>query len=168
MEHDAKVREALALLKQAGRMELLRDEALAPGRPARRSSAEVAAAVASCSPPRPVAGAQDTLDFEEEDPGEQEAARSPWEEAKAGPGAASRMASAGRVDGGGRLWTLLLVDVTVWVLRPLTPLLGRSNVRARQVYGRRVEGSLQAVWFVVVAVRMTPGGRLRGMRRSRM
>ncbi|KAJ1113607.1 hypothetical protein NDU88_001849 [Pleurodeles waltl] len=58
MEHDAKVREALALLKQAGRMELLRDEALAPGRPARRSSAEVAAAVASCSPPRPVAGAQ--------------------------------------------------------------------------------------------------------------
>ncbi|KAJ1165611.1 hypothetical protein NDU88_006032 [Pleurodeles waltl] len=39
---------------------------------------------------------QDPLDFEEEDPGEQDAARSPWEEAKAGPGAASRMTLSGR------------------------------------------------------------------------
>ncbi|KAJ1129025.1 hypothetical protein NDU88_007396 [Pleurodeles waltl] len=96
MEKDAKVLEALALLKQAGRMDLLREEALVPGRPARRASAGVAAAVAACSPPRPAGGAQDTLDFEEEDPGEEEAARTPWEEAKAGPGAGSRMSSAGR------------------------------------------------------------------------
>ncbi|KAJ1123486.1 hypothetical protein NDU88_001955 [Pleurodeles waltl] len=36
------------------------------------------------------------LDFEEEDPGEQRAALSPWEEEKASPRAASRMASSGR------------------------------------------------------------------------
>ncbi|KAJ1142449.1 hypothetical protein NDU88_008774 [Pleurodeles waltl] len=41
---------------------------------------------------------QDTLDFEEEDPGEQCAAQSPWKEVKVGPGAAGRMTSAGRVD----------------------------------------------------------------------
>ncbi|KAJ1149699.1 hypothetical protein NDU88_002504 [Pleurodeles waltl] len=58
MELDAKVLEAVALLKQAGRMDLLREEALAPGRPARRASAGVAAAVAACSPPRPAGGAQ--------------------------------------------------------------------------------------------------------------
>ncbi|KAJ1169827.1 hypothetical protein NDU88_001715 [Pleurodeles waltl] len=96
MEHNAKVREALALLKQAGRMNLLREEALAPGCPVCRASAGVAAVVAACLPPLPAAGAQDPLDFEEEDPGKQEAARSPWEEVKAGPGAASRMSSAGR------------------------------------------------------------------------
>ncbi|KAJ1131997.1 hypothetical protein NDU88_010327 [Pleurodeles waltl] len=84
MAQDAKVWEALALLQQAGRMDLVREEALAPGHPARRASAGVAAA-----------GIQDPLDFEEEDPGEQDAARSPWEEAKAGPGAASRMSSVG-------------------------------------------------------------------------
>ncbi|KAJ1131171.1 hypothetical protein NDU88_009510 [Pleurodeles waltl] len=42
---------------------------------------------------------QDTLDFEEEDPGEQCAARSPWEEVKVGPGAAGRITSAGRRGG---------------------------------------------------------------------
>ncbi|KAJ1089169.1 hypothetical protein NDU88_002320 [Pleurodeles waltl] len=38
---------------------------------------------------------QGPLDFNEEDPGEQEAALIPWEEGKASPGAASRMASSG-------------------------------------------------------------------------
>ncbi|KAJ1125419.1 hypothetical protein NDU88_003851 [Pleurodeles waltl] len=52
MDVDKNVLEAVALLRQAGRMDLLREEALAPGRPARRASAEVAAAVAACSPPR--------------------------------------------------------------------------------------------------------------------
>ncbi|KAJ1205447.1 hypothetical protein NDU88_000882 [Pleurodeles waltl] len=56
MEVEAKVLEAVALLRQAGRMDLLKDGALAPGRPERRASAGVAAAVAACSPPR-VAGA---------------------------------------------------------------------------------------------------------------
>ncbi|KAJ1092149.1 hypothetical protein NDU88_005261 [Pleurodeles waltl] len=44
--------EAVALLRQAGRMDLLKEGALAPGRPGRRASAGVAAAVAACSPPR--------------------------------------------------------------------------------------------------------------------
>ncbi|KAJ1191062.1 hypothetical protein NDU88_000379 [Pleurodeles waltl] len=38
---------------------------------------------------------QDTLDFDEEDPGELSAARSPWEEGKVRPGAAGRITSAG-------------------------------------------------------------------------
>ncbi|KAJ1156130.1 hypothetical protein NDU88_008854 [Pleurodeles waltl] len=38
---------------------------------------------------------QGPLDYEDDDPGEQDAARVHWEEGKAGPGAASRMASAG-------------------------------------------------------------------------
>ncbi|KAJ1213765.1 hypothetical protein NDU88_001396 [Pleurodeles waltl] len=38
---------------------------------------------------------QDSLDFEEEEPGEQFAAQSTWYEEKAGPGTASRMASSG-------------------------------------------------------------------------
>ncbi|KAJ1126402.1 hypothetical protein NDU88_004810 [Pleurodeles waltl] len=55
MESEAKVMEAVALLRQAGRLDLLREGALAPTRPARRASAGVAAAVAACSPSR-VAG----------------------------------------------------------------------------------------------------------------
>ncbi|KAJ1125543.1 hypothetical protein NDU88_003971 [Pleurodeles waltl] len=55
MEMDSKVLEALELLQQAGRMDLVKEEALAPGRPARRASAGVAAA---CSPPLPAGGAQ--------------------------------------------------------------------------------------------------------------
>ncbi|KAJ1097490.1 hypothetical protein NDU88_002608 [Pleurodeles waltl] len=42
---------------------------------------------------------QDPLDFEEEDPSEYDVARSPWEEAKAGPGAAGWMSSTGRRGG---------------------------------------------------------------------
>ncbi|KAJ1143140.1 hypothetical protein NDU88_009451 [Pleurodeles waltl] len=52
MEPDTKVLEAVALLRQAGRLDLLKEGALAPTRPARRASAGVAAAVAACSPPR--------------------------------------------------------------------------------------------------------------------
>ncbi|KAJ1089977.1 hypothetical protein NDU88_003117 [Pleurodeles waltl] len=54
---DEKVRAALALalLQQAGRVALVRTEALATGRPVRRASAGVAAAVMACSPPRAVA-----------------------------------------------------------------------------------------------------------------
>ncbi|KAJ1216161.1 hypothetical protein NDU88_003767 [Pleurodeles waltl] len=55
---DPKVQEALALLRQAGRLDLLKEEALAPGRPARRASAGVAVSVVACSPPRPAHGAQ--------------------------------------------------------------------------------------------------------------
>ncbi|KAJ1164252.1 hypothetical protein NDU88_004697 [Pleurodeles waltl] len=51
---DPKVLEAVALLRQAGRLDLLREGALESGRPARRASAGVAAAVAACSPPRMV------------------------------------------------------------------------------------------------------------------
>ncbi|KAJ1135602.1 hypothetical protein NDU88_002040 [Pleurodeles waltl] len=52
METEAKVLEAVALLRQAGRIDLLKDGALALTRPARKASAGVAAAVAACSPPR--------------------------------------------------------------------------------------------------------------------
>ncbi|KAJ1197594.1 hypothetical protein NDU88_001451 [Pleurodeles waltl] len=52
MEADPKVLEAVTLLRQAGRLDLLKEGALEPGRPARRASAGVAAAVAACSPPR--------------------------------------------------------------------------------------------------------------------
>ncbi|KAJ1190002.1 hypothetical protein NDU88_006742 [Pleurodeles waltl] len=55
---DPKVEEALALLRQAGRLDLVNFGALAPSRPARRASAGVAAAVAACSPPRHSDGAQ--------------------------------------------------------------------------------------------------------------
>ncbi|KAJ1129014.1 hypothetical protein NDU88_007385 [Pleurodeles waltl] len=48
------VRKALALLQQAGRLNLLRPEALAPERPARQASAGVATAVLACSPLRAV------------------------------------------------------------------------------------------------------------------
>ncbi|KAJ1191063.1 hypothetical protein NDU88_000380 [Pleurodeles waltl] len=40
------------VLRQAGRLDLLREEALALGRPGRRASAGVAAEVMACSPPR--------------------------------------------------------------------------------------------------------------------
>ncbi|KAJ1089132.1 hypothetical protein NDU88_002283 [Pleurodeles waltl] len=96
MDSDAKVLEAVALLKQAGRMDLLKEEALVPGRPARRASAGVATAVADCSPPHAAGGLEGTLDFEADDRGKQGAARTPWDEAKAGTGAASRMSSAVR------------------------------------------------------------------------
>ncbi|KAJ1119662.1 hypothetical protein NDU88_007847 [Pleurodeles waltl] len=58
MDSDAKVLEAVALLRQAGRMDLLKEEALVPGRPACRASAGVAAAVAACSLPRAAGGLQ--------------------------------------------------------------------------------------------------------------
>ncbi|KAJ1166461.1 hypothetical protein NDU88_006863 [Pleurodeles waltl] len=52
MESEKKVLEAVALLRQAGWLDLLKEGALAPTRPACRASAGVAAAVAACSPPR--------------------------------------------------------------------------------------------------------------------
>ncbi|KAJ1139839.1 hypothetical protein NDU88_006203 [Pleurodeles waltl] len=52
MSQDEQVRAALALLRQAGRLDLLREEALALARPARQASAGVTAAVMACSPPR--------------------------------------------------------------------------------------------------------------------
>ncbi|KAJ1099458.1 hypothetical protein NDU88_004559 [Pleurodeles waltl] len=56
MEQDPKILEAVALLRQVGRLDLLVEGALAPERPARRASAGVAAAVAACSPPRSSGG----------------------------------------------------------------------------------------------------------------
>ncbi|KAJ1157286.1 hypothetical protein NDU88_010001 [Pleurodeles waltl] len=52
MEIDGKVAEAVELLKEAGRLDLLREEALITGRPVRKASAGVATAVVACSPPR--------------------------------------------------------------------------------------------------------------------
>ncbi|KAJ1210407.1 hypothetical protein NDU88_005771 [Pleurodeles waltl] len=48
---DLKVQQALALLWEAGRLDLVAPEALAQGRPVRRASAGVGAAVVACSPP---------------------------------------------------------------------------------------------------------------------
>ncbi|KAJ1166535.1 hypothetical protein NDU88_006935 [Pleurodeles waltl] len=53
---EKKVQQALALLREAGRLDLLAQKALAPGRPVHRASAGVAAAVAACSPPRAAHG----------------------------------------------------------------------------------------------------------------
>ncbi|KAJ1170920.1 hypothetical protein NDU88_002791 [Pleurodeles waltl] len=52
---ESKVQQALALLREAGRLDLVAPEALAQGHPVRRASAGVAAAVAACSPPRAAA-----------------------------------------------------------------------------------------------------------------
>ncbi|KAJ1164119.1 hypothetical protein NDU88_004565 [Pleurodeles waltl] len=52
MADEEKVQAALALLRQAGRMDLVRVVALATGHPVRRASAGVAAVVMACSPPR--------------------------------------------------------------------------------------------------------------------
>ncbi|KAJ1082308.1 hypothetical protein NDU88_002476 [Pleurodeles waltl] len=93
---DEKVRKALALLEQAGRMDIVRPEALGPLCPVHRASAGVVAAVMACSPPRAARTvAQEVLDFDDAEPGEQIAAQEPWWEEKAGPGAACRIASAG-------------------------------------------------------------------------
>ncbi|KAJ1187758.1 hypothetical protein NDU88_004528 [Pleurodeles waltl] len=116
-----KVRKALALLKQAGCMDLVQPAVLGPLRPVRRACVGVAAAVMACSPPRAArtvsqvrrggrdkggpgrkgaawaaGGARkEVLDFDDTEPGEQIAARKPWREEKAGPEAACWMASAG-------------------------------------------------------------------------
>ncbi|KAJ1141871.1 hypothetical protein NDU88_008199 [Pleurodeles waltl] len=87
-----KVRKALALLEQAGRMDLVRPEALGPLHPARRASAGVAAAVMACSPPR---AAITVSQVRRGGRGELLVAREPWREEKVGPGAACRIASAG-------------------------------------------------------------------------
>ncbi|KAJ1163736.1 hypothetical protein NDU88_004189 [Pleurodeles waltl] len=49
---EEKVHQALALLEQARRMDLVRPEAFGPVRPARTGLSGVAAAVLACSPPR--------------------------------------------------------------------------------------------------------------------
>ncbi|KAJ1125402.1 hypothetical protein NDU88_003834 [Pleurodeles waltl] len=75
-----------------------------------------------------------------------------------------RAAGCHRQDGaeeGGRLRTLLLGGMAVWVLCPPTPLLGRSNVWARQVGGKGVQRCLQLAWCALVAVRVEPWGQLR-------
>ncbi|KAJ1139115.1 hypothetical protein NDU88_005492 [Pleurodeles waltl] len=85
------MRRALALLEKAGRMDLVRQEALGPLRPACRASAGVAAAVLACSLPRSgVKAAQDVEDLGGEEPGEQSAARD--------PGKKRRLARGGRLD----------------------------------------------------------------------
>ncbi|KAJ1174333.1 hypothetical protein NDU88_006155 [Pleurodeles waltl] len=97
---------------------------------------------------------QGPLDFEEYDPIEQDAARTPWDEAKAGPGAASWMSSAGRHgrrQGAPDAPSGLCGGVG---FAPPMPRFGRSNVRARQGCGRRAEGSIQAVRCVVALVSM--------------
>ncbi|KAJ1124364.1 hypothetical protein NDU88_002825 [Pleurodeles waltl] len=61
MEMDLKVQQALALLREAGRLDLVAPEALAPGRPVQRASAGVAAAVVACSPPSSTSGGKVSL-----------------------------------------------------------------------------------------------------------
>ncbi|KAJ1188194.1 hypothetical protein NDU88_004957 [Pleurodeles waltl] len=51
MAGEAKVQEALRLLEEAGRMDLVRVEAVVASRPARRAVSGVAAAVLACLPP---------------------------------------------------------------------------------------------------------------------
>ncbi|KAJ1082599.1 hypothetical protein NDU88_002764 [Pleurodeles waltl] len=121
-----KVRVALALLQQAGHMDLVRPEVLAAERPVRRASAGIAAAVLACSPPR--------ADFDEEEPDGQCAARSPWQERKAGPGAAGRMTASGRRGG----WREAADAPTGWCgglgFAPADAAARGSSVRARHVY----------------------------------
>ncbi|KAJ1123825.1 hypothetical protein NDU88_002292 [Pleurodeles waltl] len=112
---------------QAGRLDLLKEEVLAPGAPGLSRSCRGGCGVlpaAHCPrrsgssgdgedigegefeerevkggfelPGTPDLIGQGPLDFDEEDPGEQGEALVPWEEAKAGPRVASRMASSGR------------------------------------------------------------------------
>ncbi|KAJ1186058.1 hypothetical protein NDU88_002843 [Pleurodeles waltl] len=86
---------------------------------------------------------QGPLDYEEDDPDEQDAARLHWEEGKAGPGAACRMASTGRSGRQTRAAVASSGRVEVWVLRPPTPWPGRSNVRAPEREEVVSEGSLE-------------------------
>ncbi|KAJ1107714.1 hypothetical protein NDU88_005103 [Pleurodeles waltl] len=232
---DAKVRQALALLQQAGHLDLVRPEAFGPVRTGRRASAVVVAAVVACLPPRAegpkprgnsgsaagpkgphfpkvahhvsvewqrgsngsgawggysgeeepaggwtpkvptcVYGAQsgrvgewlagiveavedgdgeggssdgimvevssnsgtpdlcwqEPLDFEEEEPSEQGAARPPWQEEKPGPGAAGWITSAGRRTG----WREAADAPAGWCGGKGFAPTGGSSVRAHQVY----------------------------------
>ncbi|KAJ1190062.1 hypothetical protein NDU88_006801 [Pleurodeles waltl] len=111
---------------------------------------------------------QGPLDFDEEDPGEQEAARTPWDEVKVGPGAASRMASSG--------WSGRRREAadasSGWCggvgYGPPTPLPGRSNIQARQRGGQRTQGSIQVVCGVVALVSMKWGKDWRRRKGCRM
>ncbi|KAJ1189617.1 hypothetical protein NDU88_006361 [Pleurodeles waltl] len=49
---DPRVRQALRLLEEAGRLDLLAEDGARRERPARQAASGVAAAVAACSPPR--------------------------------------------------------------------------------------------------------------------
>ncbi|KAJ1137379.1 hypothetical protein NDU88_003788 [Pleurodeles waltl] len=51
---DAKVQEALRLLREAGRQDLVREEVIQASHPARRAAGGVATAVLACSSPRRV------------------------------------------------------------------------------------------------------------------
>ncbi|KAJ1171797.1 hypothetical protein NDU88_003655 [Pleurodeles waltl] len=55
---DSRVQEALRLLREAGRLDLIQGELGAPSRPPRRASGGVAAAVLACSEPRGAASRQ--------------------------------------------------------------------------------------------------------------
>ncbi|KAJ1144935.1 hypothetical protein NDU88_011229 [Pleurodeles waltl] len=55
---DARVQEALRLLREAGRLDLIQGDLGAPSRPPRRASGGVAAAVLACSEPRGAASLQ--------------------------------------------------------------------------------------------------------------
>ncbi|KAJ1174936.1 hypothetical protein NDU88_000227 [Pleurodeles waltl] len=87
MSQEEQGRAALALLWQAGRLDLLKEEALAPGVPGLRQRRSGGYGV--------FASARWSRVFPEEDPGELGAARSPREEGKVRPGAVGRITSAG-------------------------------------------------------------------------
>ncbi|KAJ1146054.1 hypothetical protein NDU88_012336 [Pleurodeles waltl] len=86
------------------------------------------------------------LDFDEEDPGKQRAALVPWEEAKAGPWAASRMATSGQRGQRRRAADASPRRCGGVGDAPPTPQLGRSNVRVRRSEGLLKKGSM---WFVL-------------------
>ncbi|KAJ1123423.1 hypothetical protein NDU88_001892 [Pleurodeles waltl] len=58
MAAEVKVQQALRLLEEAGRLDLVRPGAAAAAWPARKAASGVAAAVMACSPPRRITGAK--------------------------------------------------------------------------------------------------------------
>ncbi|KAJ1106185.1 hypothetical protein NDU88_003588 [Pleurodeles waltl] len=83
---DDLVQRALQLLQEAGRMDLIRGEALKTLHPARKASDGASAATWACSPLRRIrsAGAQKDIGESDGAPGGHGAARPPWVEEKAG------------------------------------------------------------------------------------
>ncbi|KAJ1155056.1 hypothetical protein NDU88_007792 [Pleurodeles waltl] len=110
------------------------------------------------SPGTPDLFGHGTLDFEEDDPGEQGAALIPWEEEKAGPRAASRMASSGRYGRQRRAADAFSGRCGGVGDAPPTPRPGKSNVRARHTKGRDVPRCMRVVLVVVEMENGLDGG----------
>ncbi|KAJ1203098.1 hypothetical protein NDU88_006892 [Pleurodeles waltl] len=90
---DPGVEQALLLLRRAGRMDLVNQEALRALRPAWRAAQGVAGAVLACSPPTSPTGEGQRERSVGVQPGEPGAAQLPWREEQAEPSTASRCTS---------------------------------------------------------------------------